>query len=344
MDILILGGTLFLGRHLVEAALARGHRVTLFNRGSTGPTLFPEVEHLIGDRDGGLDALAGRRFDAVIDTCGYVPRVVRESAALLADAARYYVFISSGSVYEDSDRASIGENAPICTINDEANENVYGNYGPLKALCERAVESAFAGRALHVRAGLIVGPYDVTGRLEYWVRRIAEGGEVLAPGRPDRQIQLIHARDLADWIFAMTEASRPGLFNAAGPAHRLTMRDLLDTCNALADDPAALTWVDESFLLLNYVAPFADLPLWLPASQNGLLSMDIGKALASGLRFRPLADTLADTTRWLDEERAAGKKRPARLASGVATRDALDRQRERALLDAWKRSSTKVTA
>ena len=185
MNLLILGGTVFLGRHLVEAALARGHAVTLFNRGQHNPDLFPEVERLRGDRDGDLQALEGRRWDAVVDTCGYVPRVVRASAEMLAPNVDHYTFISSISVYADTSKPGIDEQAPVGTLDDPTTEEVTGeSYGPLKALCEQAAEAAMPGRVLNIRPGLIVGPHDPTDRFTYWVRRVAEGGEVLAPGNP----------------------------------------------------------------------------------------------------------------------------------------------------------------
>ena len=187
MRLLILGGTLFLGRHLVDAARARGHEVTLFNRGATAPELFPDLEQLRGDRDGRLDALRGRRWHAVIDPSGYVPRVVRASAELLRDAVAHYTFISSISVYADNTRPGTTEDDPVAPMPSGAQEVLSGpTYGPMKALCERVVEEYFPGRALHVRAGLIYGPHDATDRTGYWPRRAARGGEALAPGEPER--------------------------------------------------------------------------------------------------------------------------------------------------------------
>src|ERR1051325_6256679 len=234
MKILILGGTVFLGRHLVEAALARGHEVTLFNRGNN-PHLFPEVEKLRGDRDGGLDVLRGRRWDVVIDTSGFVPRIVRASAELLADTVELYVFISSLSVIADTRVPGADESAPVGTLDDPTIEDATGKaYGPLKALCEQAVEQVMPGRALNIRPGLIVGPHDPTGRFTYWPVRVARGGEVLAPGRPARQIQLVDVRDLAGWIIRLAEAGTSGLFNATGPDKVLTMEELLEECRRVA--------------------------------------------------------------------------------------------------------------
>ncbi len=207
MKLLVLGGTVFLGRHLVEAATARGHSVTLFNRGQHNPELYPEVEKLRGDRDSDLSALQGRRWDAVIDTCGYLPRAVRASAELLADAVDHYTFISSISVYADFHTPAMDESAPVGTLADETVEEVTGEtYGPLKALCEQAAERALPGRVLNIRPGLIVGPHDPTDRFTYWPVRVARGGEVLAPGRPHVPVQVIDGRDLAEWTVRMVEA------------------------------------------------------------------------------------------------------------------------------------------
>ncbi len=225
MRILILGGTVFVGRHLVEAALARGHEVTLFNRGQHGPDLYPGVEKLRGDRDGGLDALRGRRWDAAIDTCGYVPRIVRASATLLANAVDHYTFISSVSVYPEAHTRHLDEDSPVGALDDESVEDVTPEtYGPLKALCEQAAEGAMSGRALTIRPGLIVGPHDPTDRFTYWPRRVAQGGEVLAPGRPERPVQIIDARDLAAWTLQLVASGARGVYNATGPDYWIRAR------------------------------------------------------------------------------------------------------------------------
>lgn len=332
MDLLILGGTIFLGRHLVDAALAAGHQVTLFNRGQHGAELYPQVEKLRGDRDGGLDALAGRRWDAVIDTCGYVPRLVRASAERLAGSVRHYTFISSISVYRDLDQSPVDESSPVGVLADESVEEVSGEtYGPLKALCEQAAEAAMPGRVLNVRPGLIVGPHDPTDRFTYWVWRAALGGAALAPGRPQRRIELIDARDLANWIVRMAEAQRTGVFNATGPQVELTMGDLLETCRQAAGGDAAFTWVDEAYLLANGVTPWSELPLWLPEAGNGVMAVDCQRALAAGLAFRPLAETVQDTLTWLHADRvpAHGELSRLQLRAGMAL------AREAELLAAW---------
>ena len=326
MKILILGGTIFVGRHLVEIALARGHQVTLFNRGQSNPDLFPQVETIIGDRDGGLEGLSGRRWDAVIDPSGYFPRLVRASAEFLAEVVDHYTFISSISAYADAKKIGIDENYPTATMDDETVEEVTGDtYGPLKVLCEAAAEAAFPGRTLTVRPGLIVGPYDPTDRFTYWPCRIVQGGEVLAPAPPTFPVQIIDARDLASWTLDMVETWRTGVYNATGPEHPLTMGEVLETCQSVIDTDAQITWVTEAFLLDQEVAPWTDLPLWIPVSDEnfaGFSRVAVSKAVGAGLSFRPLAQTVADTLAWArtrpkDHEWRAGL-RPEREAELLA--------------------------
>ncbi len=331
MKLLILGGTRFLGRHVVAAALERGHEVTLFNRGISDPKLFPQLERLRGDRDGDLSALAGRRWDAVIDTSAYVPRQVVATARLLADAIEHYTFISSISVYSDTTIMGLDEESPVATLTEDTERVTGSTYGALKALCEQALEHMLPGRVLHVRAGLIVGPWDTTDRFTYWPVRVALGGEVLAPGSPDRQVQFIDARDLAAWILRMAEARRAGVYNAAGPNYRLTIGRLLEVCRAVTESDAAFTWVDDDFLLEQGVTPFTELPLWVPAAYNGIQAIQIRKALAEGLAFRALEDTLYDTLAWNASRGDAVADDPLRLRAGMT----LDREAE--LLTAWKR-------
>jgi 2'-hydroxyisoflavone reductase len=326
MKILILGGTVFLGRHLVDAALARGHEVTLFNRGQHNPDLYPELERLRGDRDGGLDALKSRQWDAAIDTCGYVPRIVRASATLLADAVAHYTFISTISVYADVTQPGVDERGPVGTLADATVEEITGEtYGPLKALCEEAVEAALPGRALIIRPGLIVGPYDPTDRFTYWPVRVARGGEVLAPGRPARAIQVIDGRDLAEWTVRMVEGRRAGIYNADGPDYLLTMGALLDTCREVAGSDARFTWVGDEALLAAGATPWSEVPVWVPEREaQGFFSIDCGKALAAGLTIRPIAETVRDTLAW-HATRPAGpmkagmtREREAELLRAVA--------------------------
>ena len=329
MRILILGGTVFLGRHLVEAALARADQVTLFNRGRTNPELFPDVEHLRGDREGDLRALRGRSWDVVIDPSARIPRWVRMTGELLADAVEHYTFISSGSVYADTSRPGYDESTRVHTLDDETVEEIADaeTYGALKVLCERTADGLMPGRVLSVRAGLIVGPHDPTGRLTYWAHRVARGGDVLAPGPREQPVQLIHARDLADWILDMAEGRRAGVFNVTGPAEPLTLEELLDACIDATESVARLVWVDEGFLVDRGVQPWSELPLWLAPGRNpgdaGFLGMDVSRALAAGLRFRPLGETIRDT-----------------LAGAEPTTEAgLAPKRESELLEAWKARS-----
>jgi 2'-hydroxyisoflavone reductase len=328
MRLLLLGGTRFLGRHMVDAALAQGHEVVLFNRGQTNPNLYRQLERVTGDRDGGLAALEGRSFDGVIDTSGYVPRIVRQSAELLTESCDLYAFISSISVYRDGVPAGFNETAPTQNLEDEASENIEKDYGALKAACERAVETALPGRSLHVRAGLIVGPHDPTGRFTYWVGRIADGGDVLAPAPADAPVQLIDARDLAAWTVGMVAERHPGVFNATGPAIKLTMGELLEECIRTTGSNAQVTWADPRFLLEHQVEPWSELPLWLPGEENaGFLQADISKARAAGLGFRALSRTVRDVLDWIAQ---------LDVFPGEA---GLPREQESALLEEWRAAS-----
>jgi 2'-hydroxyisoflavone reductase len=325
MDLLILGGTGFLGRYLVEAALGVGHRPTLFNRGLSEPGLFPEVEKLEGDRNGDLSALRGRRWDAVIDTCGYVPRVVGASARILADAVDHYTFVSSISVYSDDIALGADEGAQVRELPDPRVEEVTGEtYGGLKALCERAAEEEMPGRVLNVRPGLISGPYDPTDRFTYWPRRVAAGGEVLAPAHEGRRVQYIDVRDLASWIVEMSEQRRTGTYNATGPDYELRMGRLLEECEAVGGAGAEPVWVSEDFLEEKGVEPFTELPLWVPREYAAMLAVDCSKAIEAGLAFRPLSETIVDVLDW-DRAKTAGRDPAAGLRP----------EREQELLRAW---------
>jgi 2'-hydroxyisoflavone reductase len=313
MRVLVLGGTLFLGRHLLEAALERGDEVTIFNRGRTSPGLYPQVEELRGDRDAGdLESLRGRRWDAVVDTSAGIPRWVRESASLVSDHVERYTFVSSASVYADTRSPGTDEEAPVHRLEDEGFEEITSAevYGGLKVLCEHAAEEALPGRALNVRAGLMVGPYDPTGRFTYWVHRIARGGEVLVPEPRDQPVQLVHARDLAEWMLAAAERGEAGVFNATGPESPLTMEELLEAIREETSSDARLTWVEERSLVERGVEAWSDLPLWLAPATNpesaGFLALDVSKAVAAGLRFRPLGSTIRDTLEQAETSPAAG--------------------------------------
>jgi 2'-hydroxyisoflavone reductase len=324
MRLLILGGTHFLGRHMVECALARGHEVTLFNRGQRNPDLFPQLERLIGDRDGHLDALKGRTWDAVIDPSGYVPRVVAQSARLLADAVAHYTFISTISVYANSAIPRQDENAELAVLDDPTSEDIPRYYGALKALCEQAVQGAMPGRALQVRPGLIVGPFDPSDRFTYWPIRYDRGGEVLAPGSPDKPVQVIDGRDLAEWVIRMVEGRQTGTFNATGPNRPYRMGEVLEACAAGTGTSAQTTWVDEAFLLEQKVQPWMGLPLWIPGDDH-LMNVDASKAEAAGLRLRPLAETVAATLAW-------HRSRP----EDTVLRAGLTPEREAEILAAWR--------
>jgi 2'-hydroxyisoflavone reductase len=326
MDLLVLGGTRFLGRHLVAEALGRGHRVTLFNRGESNPGLFPGVEELRGERGGDLSPLRGRRWDAAIDTCGYLPRDVRRSAELLADSAGHYTFVSSISVYRDFARTGINEDAPVLEP-PEPEELDWEHYGGLKVGCERAAEAAMPGRTLVVRPGMIVGPHDYTNRFPYWRRRAADGQEVLAPGDPEQQVQLIDARDLAAWMLGMAEEGGTGVYNATGPWHRLTMRGMLEEIRAATGSDARFVWASEEFLLDAGVKPWEEMPFWVPKKMAGIHSADVGRAVGAGLAFRPLGETVRDVP-GPDEGRPE-----VEIGAGIP------RGREEELLRAWQGSS-----
>ncbi|MEM7356398.1 MAG: NAD-dependent epimerase/dehydratase family protein [Acidobacteriota bacterium] len=317
MKILILGGTVFLGRHLVESALARGHDVTLFNRGRSGADLFPALEQLRGDRTGDVSALRGRSWDAVIDPSGYTPQTVRAPLEALADRIEHYTLVSSVSVYSEFALDEIDERVAVKSLTD--NELAEGErlvrskggaapsfgplYGGLKAHCEWAAEDELPGRLLTVRPGLIVGPHDYSDRFTYWVHRVAEGGSVLAPGRPERSIRVIDVRDLADWMVRMAEDRTTGVYNATGAGGH-TMGVYLEQCKATSASNATFTWVDEDFLAEREIGPWLQLPLWLPEESNGFFAVTNDKAIAAGLEFRPLRETIRDTLAW-DRERSS---------------------------------------
>lgn len=333
MRLLILGGTKFLGRAAAEAALARGHEVTLFNRGRTNPELFPEAERLRGDRDGDLSALEGREWDAVIDPSGFVPRVVRASAALLRDAVGHYLYVSSISVYSQPQEPGFDESAPLIELEDPEREDYLGSaeaYGGLKALCEQVVAQTYAGAHANVRAGLIVGPQDPTGRFTYWPLRVAAGGDVLAPDGPDRVVQIVDVRDLGEWLVRLGEDRTSGTFNATGPDRPLTMGELLEACNGVGDAGAEIVWVDEPFLFEHGVGVWMELPLWVPQDDEWFQQADISRALSAGLRFRPIEETVRDTLAWARQSGASLVTSGNTGAAGMAP------EREAALLAAWR--------
>jgi 2'-hydroxyisoflavone reductase len=319
MRILVLGGTQFLGRHTVDVALAREHEVTTFNRGRTRPELFPGVEKLHGDRDGDLSALAGRSFDAVVDTSGYVPRVVGETIDALGDVG-HYTFVSSISVYADLSTPPT-ESSAVLEL-EAPTEEWREAYGELKADCEDVVRERFPD-AFVPRPGLIVGPWDPTGRFTYWPERLAAGGRVLAPAPPDAHAQVIDARDLAGWIVRAAEDRLAGTYNAVG--RPVTREALLETCRRVAASDAEVVWVDPGFLVAHDVGEWMELPLWLSSPEYAaMLSVDPSRAFAAGLETRPLEESVRDTLAWVESGEA-----PAETDAG------LDREKEQRVLDAW---------
>lgn len=339
MKLLIIGGTRFIGRHLATAALARDHEVTLFNRGNYSAE--PAVETIHGDRhnDADLVKLSGRRWDVVVDTCGHLPRSVRSSAQILSDSTDRYVFISSQNAYASVSVPGVDENFPSATLTtqqlDQANaidtsgQPSYGAlYGGLKALSEEAAEDAMPDRVLIIRPGLIVGPHDYTDRFTYWVARIARGGEVLAPGRPERFVQFIDARDLAEWIVTMAEQKATGIYNANRPPEKLTMQSVLEECKLASHSTAIFTWASEEFLLKENVSAWTEMPLWLPEDAaphlKGFMFINCDKAIQSGLRFRPLSETTRDTLTWYQTS-----------GSNQELKAGIDSDKEHALLRKW---------
>ncbi len=341
MSILVLGGTGFIGPHMVEYAVARGHEVTLFNRGRTNTHLFPDLEKLVGDRDGDLAALEGRSWDAVLDNSGYVPRHVRDSAELLADSGRY-VFVSSISAYKDLGSYGIREDYEVGRLDDPTVEEVNGvTYGPLKALCEEAVQDVFGRRATIVRPGYIVGPGDGTDRWTYWPVRTAAGGEMAVPGTPVDPVQIIDARDLGGWMVRMAEQGTGGVFNGVGPALGINMRMMLEACREVTGSDADFEWIDADFVE-EHGARF---PIWTQPedeSWGGAHLVDNSRALDAGYTSRPIADTIRDTLEWWnglpadarpDGMRNGFRKAPE-LGGGPATLEAM-REAENQLLEAW---------
>jgi 2'-hydroxyisoflavone reductase len=338
LRILILGGTGFTGPHQVRYALARGHKITLFNRGRE-PKAWPgDVEELLGDRNtGDLKALQGREWDVCIDNPTTLPFWVRDAGRALQGHVGQYVFISTVSVYAANEKPNEDESAAVAAYEGKdamaetlqtLRDSRFALYGPLKALSEQEAARQFPGQVTVIRPGLIVGPGDDTDRFTYWPARLARGGEVLAPGDGRDPVQFIDARDLAEWTIRMAESRTLGTFNATGPDRTLTMAGMLDGIGAAVRAEAHLTWVPTAFLEANQVSAWSDLPVWVPAQgdSTGFARRDIGKALRAGLTFRPLALTAADTLAWFKQQPA---ERQAKLKAGLAP------AREAELLAAW---------
>lgn len=322
LKILILGGTGFLGPALVEAAKPRGHTLTLFNRGKTNPGMFADLEQLHGDRDGKIDSLKDRKWDAVIDDSGYVPRHVRLTAELLKPSVPTYVFISTISVYSDEKTIGQDESGPRLVLPaDKKDTEKVGNdtYGALKALCEDVVAAVYGTAGVTVRPGLIVGPRDPTDRFTYWPVRVDRGGDVLAPGDGRDPVQFIDVRDLAAWVITALEAGTTGVYNAIGPAKKLPMKELLAACQKVSKNKGKLHWAPADWLEAHKVEAWSDMPVWIP--DNGLAQLSAAKAIAKGMTFRPVEQTVRDTLAWW---RTQPEDRRAKLKAGLAP----DRERE----------------
>ncbi len=338
LRILILGGTGFTGPFQVRYALSRGHKVTVFNRGKTHPGELPkEAEQLIGDRNGQLDALKGRKWDVVIDIPTTLPVWVRDAAQALNGNVERYVFISTISVYSDNSKPGMDESGPLAKYAGadamkETPETLaasrYRLYGPLKVLSEQEAEKWFPGKALIIRPGLIVGPGDESDRFTYWPVRLDRGGEILAPGAPTDPVQFIDARDLAEWTIRMVEQGTTGTFNATGPKSRLTIGEMLDGIKKATTAESRFTWADADFLAAQKVRAWSDMPVWVPprGGSAGFSEISISKALAKGLTYRSIADTTKATLEWF---RKQPTERQAKLKAGLTP------EREAEVLAAW---------
>lgn len=331
MRILILGGTQFVGRHITENALARGHDITLFNRGKTNAHLFPDVEKISGDRDGDLDKLAGKNWDAVIDVNGYVPRIVRQTVEALQGSTAHYTFVSTMSVYAHLDQLGISEDSELATLDDPTVEEITGEtYGGLKVLCEQAVQDVFPNQALIIRPGFVIGNYDHTYRLGYWVDRIRKGGQMLAPESPDYPFQGIDGKDLATFILDHIEQHTADTFNCMGPDYALTLGKLFETARDLSQADTEFVWVSPEFIEAQQITPAQELPLYLPGDWRNAHHVQPQRALAAGLTYRPLEDTLRDVLDWEQADQAH-----------KANKSALAPEREKTLLDIWQQEQTR---
>ena len=335
LDILVLGGTGFIGPHEVEHARSRGHALTLFNRGQTAPGMFPDIEQLRGDRGGDLTALEGRTWDVVIDNSGFYPRHARLSAELLADSVDTYMFVSSISAYDESLPPGVDEyNAPLATMADPADESEgpYGpSYGPRKALCEREILDVFGeDRTIIVRPGVITGPGDPTDRVRHWLARLVRQEEVLVPGYAGDPVQLIDVRDMTGWMVRMLESGDTGLYNAVGPDYQLTMDELVNGARSVTESDAELVWVSDEYAIESQISGLYS--PWIPASgPRGFMLVNNGRALATGLTFRPLRDVLTDM---LVEYRERVAETP-----DFGTRAGAPLEREAGLIEGWRRRS-----
>ncbi len=324
MKLLIIGGTRFVGRHLVDEALHGGHDVTLFNRGKNS-SIFPNVTQLHGDRDKDVSVLKEKSFEAVIDTCGYIPRHLQMVADVLPDVS-LYVFISTISVYADPIPLHADEDAPLAKLEEPTEEITNESYGALKVLCEKVVSESFA-KSLIVRPGIIVGPYDHTDRFSYWLHRVAKGGEMLAPGKPSDPMQFIDARDLATWTLASTERALTGVYNTVTPADNLTFGQLLETTKATTKATTTFTWVDEAFIEVQNVA--GSLPLYVAEADQAWWRVSSQKAIKAGLTFTSLEQTVQDTLAYIQT-----------LPNDYTWKAGLSDEKEKELLQAWHQKTT----
>ena len=336
LRILILGGTAFLGPATVEVARSRGHQVTLFNRGRTNEHLFPDLDKLKGDRFDDLTALEQGEWDVCIDNSGYIPRTVEASAELLKGRVKQYIFVSSISVFADFSVKGMDESAAVGRLSEQEiadakdmRDITGANYGPLKALCEDANTRVFGDAACNIRPGLIVGPMDRSDRFTYWPVRVGRGGEVLAPGTPQDPTQVIDVRDLAEFIVHAAEKGYGGTYNCTSPAGELTMGELLDTCRNVSGSDAQFTWASAEFLAEHEVAAWSDMPVWVPleGEEAGHPFIDVDKAVAAGLTFRPISETVRGTLDWWSNEPQERKDKPMRAG--------LSAEREAEVLAAW---------
>jgi 2'-hydroxyisoflavone reductase len=340
LRILIMGGTGFIGPHQVRYALARGHQVTLFNRGRQPQDWPGQVEELLGDRNtGDLKALEGREWDVCVDNPTTLPFWVRDAGRVLHGKVGHYIFISTISTYAANDRAA-DEAAPLAAYSGkdpmaETAETLRAHgelYGQLKAVSEQEAKRQFGDAVTIIRPGLIIGPGDETDRFTYWPVRLARGGEVLAPGDGADPVQVIDARDLAEWTVRLAERTTPGVYNATGPLQPLTMRSMLEAIAPAVHAEARLTWVSTAFLQAQKVSPWSDLPVWIPGQGDtaGFHRRSIARAQAAGLTYRPLSVSAAETLAWFRRQPA---ERQAKLRAGLPP------EREAKLLEMWKAGS-----
>ncbi|MGG1575696.1 NAD-dependent epimerase/dehydratase family protein [Fictibacillus sp. NRS-1165] len=325
MKILIVGGTRFVGRYLTASFLQKGHQVTLFNRGSNSES-FPECQTLIGDRDRDLKPLMGGTWDAVVDTCGYFPRQVERMAKSLKESVPHYTYISSVSAYKSMEEKNQTEVSELGTLDDPYTEEINGEtYGPLKAACEKKVKTVYGEfSSLIIRPGLIVGPHDYSDRFTYWPARAARGGEILAPAEPDRLVQFIDVRDLAEWVTSMVEQKASGVFNAVGDDYK--MGEVLTACLSITNSRGRLVWAEETFLKEKKVDEWIELPLWVSSKEFiGIQHINNDKAIDSGLTFRSIQETIMDTLKW-------DQKRNIKTGDYKA---GLSADREKELLSEW---------